>query len=277
MHTTPRISLVNVQAFNYLLRSEIFVSEDGQLRAAHLILDYEPLSRAFVDMGQAIRAWSPRLTRIDVSKLSFLARRDLPPVQLPAQRAPHEVAVPGEGIDSSHSSLEAEINHFHFNEEGEVSTRPVELLDSGSDLDRFLVAHSPGLIVAQIDTSQEIEEEGMDLKPRSGLRGLMSNRNKRQSSKYATKKQVPATLPPPSIDPALQPIPNLRQKRPVEELEEGEVSPQKAKQQKKGKESKDKRTKSIDSQDKAAFRREQCTWSPRLELDSTPIPWDATL
>ena len=81
--TTPRISLVNVQALNYLLRFEVFVSEDGQLRAAHLILDYEPLSHAFVDVGQAIRAGSPQLARIDVSKPSFLARRDLPPVQLP--------------------------------------------------------------------------------------------------------------------------------------------------------------------------------------------------
>ena len=43
--------MVNVQALNYLLRSEIFMSEDGQLRATHLILDYEPLSHAFVDVG----------------------------------------------------------------------------------------------------------------------------------------------------------------------------------------------------------------------------------
>ena len=57
--TTPRLSLVNVQALNFLLRSEIFVSEDGQLHAAPLILDYEPLSRALMDAGQAIRAGSP--------------------------------------------------------------------------------------------------------------------------------------------------------------------------------------------------------------------------
>jgi len=128
--------------------------------------------------------------------------------------------------------------------------------------------------------SQEIEEEGMDLKPRSGLRGLMSNRNKGQFSKDAPKEQVLASLSPPppsSIDPALQPIPNLRRKRLVEELEEGEVGPQRAKQQKKGKEPKDKRTKSIDSRKKAALRREQHTWSPRLELDGAPNPRDATL
>ena len=46
-HVAPRISFTNVQAFSYLLRLEIFVSEDGQLRATHLILDYEPLSCIF--------------------------------------------------------------------------------------------------------------------------------------------------------------------------------------------------------------------------------------
>ena len=98
-------------------------------------------------------AGSPRLTHIDVSKPGFLARRDLPPVQLPIQRILQEVAAPGEGVDSSHSSLEDEIDHFRFTEEGEVPTRPIELSDSGSDLDRFSVAHSPGLVIAQIDTS----------------------------------------------------------------------------------------------------------------------------
>ena len=46
-HVSLKLSLVNVSGFNYLLRSEIFVSEDGQLRAAYLILDYEPISRIF--------------------------------------------------------------------------------------------------------------------------------------------------------------------------------------------------------------------------------------
>jgi len=54
-HVAPRLSLVNVPTLNYLLRSEVFVSEDRQLRAAHLVLDYEPLSRIFQEAGQAIR------------------------------------------------------------------------------------------------------------------------------------------------------------------------------------------------------------------------------
>ena len=83
MHIAPRLSLVNVPGLNKLLRSEIFISKDRQLRAVHLILDYEPLSRTFQDMGQAIRANNPRLARLDVSVPGFLARRDLPPVELP--------------------------------------------------------------------------------------------------------------------------------------------------------------------------------------------------
>ena len=55
--------------------------------------------------------------------------------------------------------------------------RPVELLDSEADLDRFSTTHSPRLIVAQVDTSLK-EEEGMDLKQRSSLKGLLANRNK---------------------------------------------------------------------------------------------------
>ena len=39
---TPRISLIKVPVLNYLLRSQIFVNNDGQLHAAYLILDYEP-------------------------------------------------------------------------------------------------------------------------------------------------------------------------------------------------------------------------------------------
>ena len=83
---------MNVQALNYLLRSEIYVNEDGQLQAAHLVLGYEPLSRTFQDIDQSIRAGSSRLARIDVSKPRFLARNDLRPVVLPAVQNPQPAA-----------------------------------------------------------------------------------------------------------------------------------------------------------------------------------------
>ena len=80
MYTNPKLSLINVPVLNYLLRSQIFVNDDGQLRAAHLILDYEPLSKAFLDVGNSIKANDYRLARIDVSRPGFLAPHDLPPV-----------------------------------------------------------------------------------------------------------------------------------------------------------------------------------------------------
>ena len=62
------------------MKSQIFVIDDGQLRAAHLILDYEPLSRSFQDVGNAIKANDYRLARIDMSRPHFLASHNLPPI-----------------------------------------------------------------------------------------------------------------------------------------------------------------------------------------------------
>ena len=91
---TPRLSHTNVAALNYLLQSEIFVSEDRQLQAVHLILDFEPISRVFQEIGHAIRAGDPRINRIDVFKPDFLAREDLPPVRLPVQQIPPPLIIP---------------------------------------------------------------------------------------------------------------------------------------------------------------------------------------
>ena len=118
----PRISLINVPTLNYLLRSQIFMNDDGQLRAAHLILDYEPLSRSFLDVDNAIGPNDYRLACIDVSRPNFLALYDLPPVDhpipqgiplaaQPIQQVPLTQAIAEEGIASS-SSLEEEIDKF---------------------------------------------------------------------------------------------------------------------------------------------------------------------
>ena len=90
----PQLNHTNIVGLNYLLWSEIFVSEDRQLRAVYLILDFEPISRVFQDIGHAIRAGDPRINRIDVSKPNSLAQDDLPPVRLPVQQIPPQLIVP---------------------------------------------------------------------------------------------------------------------------------------------------------------------------------------
>ena len=41
------LNLVNVSNLNKVLKSEVFVSKNRQLRAVYLILDFEPLSDRF--------------------------------------------------------------------------------------------------------------------------------------------------------------------------------------------------------------------------------------
>ena len=147
-HVSPKLSHTNVQALNYLLRSEIFVSEDGQLRVALLILDYEPLSHTFQDVGQPIKAGSLRLAWIDVSKSRFLAWRDLPPILWPVLQNPPLVtlplpqalldvaAIPAEGVASSRLSLEEEIDKFHFEEEQSPKVPLICISDVEGESDR---------------------------------------------------------------------------------------------------------------------------------------------
>ena len=70
------------------------MNNDGQLQAAHLILDYEPIPRTFQDVGNAIRANDYRLARIDMSRPHFLAPHDLPPVDHPIPQGVPLVAQP---------------------------------------------------------------------------------------------------------------------------------------------------------------------------------------
>ena len=209
-------------------------------------MDYEPLSRIFQDVGQAIWAGDPRLAHIDISKPGFLSRRDLLPVELPIQRAPREVVAPREKTASTPLSLEAKIDQFYLKEKGEVPERPIKLSNSEVNLDRFSTAHSLRLIVAQVDTSSE-EEEGMDLKQRSSLKGMLANWNKGSTSKEVPKTQVPPNLPTPPPLVAVEgllPCPDLKKKRKAQEGEEGEIIPPNGAKQPKN--VKDKRAPSVE-------------------------------
>ena len=129
------------------------------MQAAHLILDYEPLSYTFQDIGQAIRAGSSRLARIDVSKPIFLARRDLPPVALPipqnlpptTQPPPQNLleaaAFPDEEIASSCLSLEEEIDEFRF-EENNPKAHLINLSDTEGESDRNSGIRTTVLVIA---------------------------------------------------------------------------------------------------------------------------------
>ena len=100
----------SVTDLNKVLRSEVFVSEDKQLRFVHLILDFQPLFDKFQDIGHTIKGGDPRLARIDVSVPEFLSREDIMSVELPSSRSPHEAVILREETTSSRLSLKAEID-----------------------------------------------------------------------------------------------------------------------------------------------------------------------
>ena len=184
--------------------SQIFVNDDGQLHAAHLILDYEPISRTFLDVGNSIRANDFRLARIDVSRLGFLASHDLPPVDhpipqgipfaaKPLQQVPLGQAVVEEGTASS-SSLEEEIDRLRFEEEA------ILISEAEEEADEYSCVQTPALIITYVGDSSDNEEEDMAPKTGPSLRELMKGRNKVSFPQEKSKSKPfvnPPSPPPP--------------------------------------------------------------------------------
>ena len=183
------------------------------------------------------------MARINVSKPGFLARRDLPPVPwpvlqnpllvaLPLLQAPPDAAtIPAKGVASSHLSLEEEIDKFHFEEEQSSRAPLIFISDTKGESNRSSGVHNPYLILARPDDSDK-EEDNMALnKGNKILRDFMAARGKESTSKMTLKSQVAPPPPQITIDLDLKPNPNLKKKRPVETLEEGEVGPRKGTKQ----------------------------------------------
>ena len=176
------------------------MNNDGQLRAILLILDFKPISRSFLDVGNSIRAGDHRLACIDISRPNFLTPYDLPPVDhpipqgiplavQPLQQVPLVEAIIGEGTTSS-SSLEQEIDEFKFEEETILISEVEEGVDEHS------CVQTPAQVVTYIaDTSDE--EEEMAPKTGTSLKELKKNRNKAPSPQDKNKSRPPANPPPP--------------------------------------------------------------------------------
>ena len=125
-------------------------------------MDFEPISRVFQDIDHAIKAEDPRINRIDISKPTFLAQDDLPPVRLPVQQIPPQLVVPlqqvpleasvataEEEIAFSRLSLEEEIDQFRFVEDVGPSEKPVDISDSETNFVDISSVHPRQLVITQ--------------------------------------------------------------------------------------------------------------------------------
>ena len=217
------------------------MNDDRQLRAAHLILDYKPLSRSFQDVGNAIKANDYRLAHIDVSRPYFLAPHDLPPVDhliphgvplaaQPIQQVPLRQAITEEGIASS-SSLKKEIDRFQFEEEETQRVEAIVILKAEEETDEYSCIQTSAPIITYVEDSSNNEAKEMAPKSGQSLMELMKGRNKVPTHHEANKSKplVNPHSPPPQLtaDLRLKPNPKLRRKRQHEAPEEGEISPSK--------------------------------------------------
>ena len=98
----PSLRLVNKASLDRVLQAEIYVNpSDGQLRAAHLILGYNPISHSFQAPSCVIKAKDPRLRRISVAYEGFVVPQGVPLPRYPPLAEPLPVASLAEAAPSS--------------------------------------------------------------------------------------------------------------------------------------------------------------------------------
>ena len=181
--TAPLLLLVNKASLDRILQSEVYVNEaNGQLRAAHLILGYKPISHAFQALRCVIRAKDPRLLRISVAYEGFVVPKGVPFPRNTPFTQPLSVATLSAGVPSPSPILQVE-------EEEEEEEGFVDLIES---IDEFEVFNQPS------PPKNVPEEMGIQRKPQKSLQELLESQPGRGE---AGKSSQPKLSPPPPRSP----------------------------------------------------------------------------
>ena len=139
----PNFSLVNQLSLDMILKADVFVHSDGQLRAAHVILSYTPISKSFQVPKCVIKAKDPRLHQISIVVPGFLLTdpitKGIPKIALPPQRAVKE-----EATSSQLSTKEEEgiVEVFDSEDDFKVFNQPSSPETPSGDLDHCLLAQA---------------------------------------------------------------------------------------------------------------------------------------
>ena len=194
---TPLLRLVNKASLDRILQSEVYVNKsNGQLRVAHLILGYTPISRAFQAPKYVIRAKDPQLHYISVAYEGFVVPEGIPLPKYSPLSQPLPVATLATGVTSLPPILQVE-------EKEEAKQEEEGFMDLTESTDDFEVFN-------QLSPPKNVPEEmGIQRKPQRSLQELLEN----QSGKGEVGKPSQPKLPPPppkSPPHALQPPPPSR-------------------------------------------------------------------
>ena len=190
----PLLRLVNKASLDRILQSEVYVNDvDGQLRAAHLILGYKPISCTFQALRCVIRAKDPRLHRISVAYKGFVV---LEGVHLPRNTPLTEslpVATLSAGVPSPSPILQVE-------EEEEEEQEGEGFVDLIKSIDEFEVFNQP------LPLKNVPKEMSIQRKPQRSLQELLESQPGRGEAGKSSQPKLP---PPPPRSPLCAPQPTL--------------------------------------------------------------------
>ena len=178
--TTPLFHLVNRASPDRILQSEVYVNEaDGQLRAAHLILGYTPITRAFQAPKCVIKAKDPRLHCISVAYKGFVVPKGIPLPESTVFTQLLPIATLSAGVSSPSPILQE-------GEEGKEEQKEQGFVDLTESVDEFEVFDQPS------SPKSLPEKMGIQRKPQKSLMKLIEN----QLGKGGPGKSVQPKLPP---------------------------------------------------------------------------------
>ena len=133
----PNFSLVNKESLDKILRAEVFVHKNGQLRATHLILGYKPISTGFQAPKCVIKAKDPRLYHISVAVPRFLLPEGTPIPEGALVAQPIPEGIPKVALLSQHPASEATSSQATNKEEDEEEEEKEKKIMDISDSDNL--------------------------------------------------------------------------------------------------------------------------------------------
>ena len=183
----------------------MFVHTNGQLRAAHLFLDYILISKGFQAPKCVIKAKDPYLQRINIAAPGFLITGPIPEGTLSTSSKPE--GIPKVALPPQHTAEEGISSHPSIIKE-EEEKEVVEVSDFEDEFDVFNQILSPVASLgnlgfpslAQSSPHQEAtstsDEMGIQRKQRSTLQELLKSQPGRKVSGKVAQTRLPT--PPPA-------------------------------------------------------------------------------
>ena len=198
----------------------MYVNEaNSPLNAAHLILGYTPISRAFQAPKCVIKAKDPRLHRINVAYEGFVVSEGIPIPEGTPLTQPLFMATPSIRASSSQPVLQEEEEgeeKEEEQEEEEEEENPEGIVTLSESLEEFEVFNQPpssGDISANLDSQQQgdittFDKMSIQRKNQKSLMDLIESQLGRDALRKSAQPKLPPPPPKSPLPPPQPPVPH---------------------------------------------------------------------